>query len=331
MADEFRSNILIDLQGDFSAEQLKTIDLAIAHAMRGYKIEKEETLPSTTTQQFPMDIKEFLIRKEMKGCSSGTLEQYKNLLSDFYMFIKKDLREVKDYDILSYLKYRENLGASKCTIDGKRLIISSFYTFMHDTGKIASNPTKTIDRIKFTAKVREPLDDMELEMVRSACKTPRERALFEVLYASGGRVSEISKMNYSDINQMNWSMIILGKGNKERVIFLNAKAMLAIKKYMATRTDSNPALFVGTRKPFNRLGKEAIERELRKIGEHSEIGRRVFPHLLRHTYATNLLSHGAPIEEVSELLGHQKLSTTQIYTKINTRELEHTYRKCHVG
>lgn len=107
--------------------------------------------------------------------------------------------------------------------------------------------------------------------------------------------------------------------------------MLAIKKYMATRTDSNPALFVGTRKPFNRLGKEAIERELRKIGEHSEIGRRVFPHLLRHTYATNLLSHGAPIEEVSELLGHQKLSTTQIYTKINTRELEHTYRKCHVG
>lgn len=331
MADEFRSNILIDLQGDFSAEQLKTIDLAIAHAMRGYKIEKEETLPSTTTQQFPIDIKEFLIRKEMKGCSSGTLEQYKNLLNDFYMFIKKDLREVKDYDILSYLKYRENLGASKCTIDGKRLIISSFYTFMHDTGKIVSNPTKTIDRIKFTAKVREPLDDMELEMVRSACKTPRERALFEVLYASGGRVSEISKMNYSDINQMNWSMIILGKGNKERIIFLNAKAMLAIKKYMATRTDSNPALFVGTRKPFNRLGKEAIERELRKIGEHSEIGRRVFPHLLRHTYATNLLSHGAPIEEVSELLGHQKLSTTQIYTKINTRELEHTYRKCHVG
>ena len=331
MSDEFRSNILVDLQGDFSAEQLKTIDLAIAHAMRGYKIEKEETLPASTTQQFPMDIKEFLIRKEMKGCSSGTLVQYRNLLSDFYMFVKKDLREVKDYDILSYLKYRENLGASKCTIDSKRLIISSFYTFMHDTGKISMNPTKTIDRIKFTAKVREPLGDMELEMVRSACQTPRERALFEVLYASGGRVSEVAKMNYQDINQMNWSMIILGKGNKERVIFLNAKAILAIKKYMETRTDSNAALFVTERKPHNRLGKESIERILHKIGERSGIGRCVFPHLLRHTFATNLLSHGAPIEEVSELLGHQKLSTTQIYTKINTSELEHTYRKCHVG
>ena len=138
-------------------------------------------------------------------------------------------------------------------------------------------------------------------------------------------------MNYQDINQMNWSMIILGKGNKERVIFLNAKAILAIKKYMETRTDSNTALFVTERKPYNRLGKESIERILHKIGERSGIGRCVFPHLLRHTFATNLLSHGAPIEEVSELLGHQKLSTTQIYTKINTRELEHTYRKWHVG
>lgn len=175
MSDDFRSNILIDLQDDFSVEQLKAIDLAIAHAMRGYKIEKEETLPATTIQQFPTDIKEFLIRKEMKGCTSGTLKQYRDLLQDFYLFIKKDLRDVKDYDLLAYLKHRENLGVCKRTLDGKRHIISSFYTYMHDTGKITANPTKTIDAIKFTVKVREPLDDMELEMVRSACITPREK------------------------------------------------------------------------------------------------------------------------------------------------------------
>lgn len=100
---------------------------------------------------------------------------------------------------------------------------------------------------------------------------------------------------------------------------------------METRTDSNAALFVTERKPHNRLGKESIERILHKIGERSGIGRCVFPHLLRHTFATNLLYHGAPIEEVSKLLGHSKLSTTKIYTKINTAELENTYRKCHVG
>lgn len=183
----------------------------------------------------------------------------------------------------------------------------------------------------FTVKVREPLDDMELEMVRSACVTPREKALFEVLYASGDRVSEVEKMNYSDINQKNWSIVILGKGNKERTIFLNAKAVLAIRRYMETRNDSNPALFVSQRRPYGRLGTQSIEEEIREIGKRSGIGRRVSPHLMRHTYATNLLYYGAPIEEVSKLLGHSKLRTTQIYTKINTAELEHTYRKCHVG
>lgn len=331
MSNEIRNQIILEIQGEFTTDQLKIIDLAVAKAMRGYRIEREETLPATTVCEMPLDIREFLARKKMKGCSDGTIEQYKDLLSDFALWVRKDLRQVKDLDILAYLDYRAKLGASNRTLDGKRLILSSFYTTMHETGKMQYNPSKTVDPVKYKAKVREPLNDMELEKVRSACRTLREKALFEVLYATGGRVSEIVGINYTEIDKQTRSVVITGKGDQERYVFLNAKAMLAIENYIKSRKDESPALFVGARKPHNRLGKEAIERELKAIGERSGIGRPVFPHLLRHTFATDMLEHGASLNEVSELLGHKKLDTTKIYAKISTNTLAIAYKKHHAA
>lgn len=331
MSNEIRNQVIMELQGDFTTEQLKIIDLAVAKAMRGYRIEREETLPATTVCEMPLDIREFLARKKMKGCSDGTIEQYKDLLSDFALWVRKDLRQVKDLDILAYLDYRAKLGASNRTLDGKRLILSSFYTTMHETGKMAYNPSKTVDPVKYKAKVREPLNDMELEQVRSSCKTLREKAIFETLYATGCRVSELVGINYADIDKMSRSVVITGKGDQERYVFFNAKAMLAIKKYLDSRKDHNPALFVSSRRPHNRLGKEAIEREIRAIGKRSGIDRPVFPHLMRHTFATDLLEHGASLNEVSELLGHRKLDTTKIYAKISTNTLAISYKKHHAA
>lgn len=331
MSNEIRNQVIMELQGEFSAEQLKIIDLAVAKAMRGYKIEKEETLPATTVYEMPLDVREFLARKKMKGCSDGTLKQYRDLLVDFTLWLKKDLRTAVDLDILAYLDYRGKVGASKRTLDCKRLILSSFFTYMHDTGKMIYNPSKTVDPVKYKAKVREPLTDMELEKVRSACQTLREKALFEVLYATGGRVSEIKSMNYTEIDESSRSMVITGKGDQERYVFFNAKAMLAIEKYLESRTDDCPALFVSTKKPYNRIGKESIEKILKAIGERSGIGRPVFPHLLRHTFATDMLEHGASLNEVSELLGHKKIDTTKIYAKTSTKTLEIAYKRHHAA
>lgn len=331
MSTEIRNQIILELQGEFTTDQLKIIDLAVAKAMRGYKVKKEETLPAPMVYELPMDIREFLARKEMKGCSSGTIKQYRDLLSDFALWVKKDLRQVKDLDILAYLDYRAKLGASNRTLDGKRLILSSFYTTMHETGKMAHNPSRTVDPVKYKARLREPLNDIELEKVRAACQTLREKALFETLYATGGRVSEIVGINYGEIDKQSRSVIITGKGDQERCIFLNAKAMLAIENYIKSRNDDSPALFVSSRAPYKRLGKESIERELRAIGERSGIGRAVFPHLLRHTFATDMLEHGASLNEVSEMLGHKKLDTTKIYAKISTNALAISYKKHHAA
>lgn len=326
MTNEIRNKVLLLLENKFTTEQLQEIDLAVAKAMRGYKIEKEETLPSVRNNEMPIEIKEFIARKRLKGCSKGTIYQYTDVLSNFAYWLKKDLSTVKDLDVLMYLDWiKTTYKISDRTLDTRRLILSSFYSFMHSTGKISYNPMATIDRIKFKEKVREPLSDMELEMARNACQTLREKALFEVLYSTGARVSEIVEINYTEIDKEHRSVVILGKGNCERHVYFNAKSMLAINNYLATRNDDNPALFIQTRAPYHRLGKSSIEQIIRNIGERSGIGRRVFPHLMRHTMATDALSHGAKINEVSALLGHKKLETTKIYAKISNATLQKTH------
>lgn len=327
MTNELRDKILATLSENFTSEELSMIDMAVAKSLRGYKVEQEETLPSVYVDYTPIEVSEFLARKKLKGCSAGTIEQYKNTVNDFCDWFRRDVKEARDIDILAYLDYVYSKGrVSQRTLDNRRLILSSFYTYMHDTGKIAYNPTKTVDKIKYIEKVREPLTSMELERVRNVCKTPREKAIIEVLYSTGARVSEIVRINHTEINFNEGSVCILGKGSYERYVFFTPRAIIAIEEYLKTRKDNNPALFVGQTKPYNRLNKSSIESIVRELGKKSGIGRKVFPHLLRHTFATDMLNHGAKINEVSKLLGHHKLETTKIYAKTNMDSLYNSHR-----
>ena len=327
MTSEIRSNVMATLEFNFTAEQLKMIGLAVAKALRGYKIEKEETLPACIGQDRPIEVQEFLARKRMKGCSEGTLRQYSTLLDDFAAWARKELSQIQDVDVLIYLDYiKSTRKISNRTLEGKRLILSTFYTFMHDTGRVPINPLKGIEPVKYKETVREPLNDIELEKVRNACKTPRERALFEVLYSTGARVSEIIGLNRSDIDAVSRMAVITGKGNQERHIFFNAKSILAVEEYLKTRKDEDPALFVGAVLPHKRLGKTSIEKIIKELGERAGISRPVYPHLLRHTFATDMLAHGAQIDQVSKMLGHKQIDTTRIYAKTNAEMMKLTHR-----
>lgn len=328
MTNEIRNNVLMLLSNEFTPQQLQMIDLAIAKSLVGYSIKKEETLPAPQDSSVPIEVREFLIRKRIKGCSEGTVKQYQYVLEDLSLWYGRSLTTMKDIDILAYLDYiKSKRSISNRTLDGKRLILSTFFTYMHDTGKISSNPMKTIDPIKHKQKEREPLTDMELEMVRGSCETLREKAIFETLYSTGCRVSEIVQLNYNDIDKNTRSAIVTGKRNQERYVFFSAKAILAIEKYMKSREDDNPALFVCSKSPHNRMKKGSIENEIRELGTRSGIGRDVFPHLLRHTFATDMLTHGAQINEVSQLLGHKKLETTKIYAKSNILNIKQSHLK----
>ncbi len=327
MTNEFRNSVMMALEENFSNEQLKIIDLAIAKALRGYRLEKEETLPACVGQERPFEVQEFLARKRMKGCSEGTIKQYTMLLDDFVSWAKRDMTQIRDIDVLVYLDYIQSVRKiSNRTLEGKRLILSSFFTYMHDTGRISINPLKSVEPVKYKENVREPLSDIEMEKVRNACETTREKALLEVLYSTGARISEIMSLNREDIDPNSRATIITGKGNQERYVFFNAKAVLAVENYLKERKDDNEALFVSAISPHTRLGKTSLEKIIKDLGERAGINRPVFPHLLRHTFATDLLAHGAKIDQVSQMLGHKQIDTTKIYAKTSTEMMRMTHK-----
>ena len=153
-----------------------------------------------------------------------------------------------------------------------------------------------------------------------------EKGLF--YYSTGCRVTELERLDITDVDFQKKEVYLFGKGNKHRTSYLNAKAELAIRNYLASRNDNNPTLFVSDREPHNRIKKAAIEKRIRKLGETSGIGRRVYPHLIRHTTATDGLDRGMPVEEVQQILGHVNIATTMIYAEVSKANVKNDHRRC---
>lgn len=183
-----------------------------------------------------------------------------------------------------------------------------------------------MEPIKYKQAVKKPLSPEELEKVRRACEQERDLAIVEFLYSSAVRVSELCRLNRDDICWESDDVMVLGKGNKEREVYLNARAHLHLKLYLESRTDDNPALFVGTRAPHKRLTKSGIRNILKKIGRAAGVSK-VHPHRFRRTSATDLLRMGMPIEQVQELLGHVKIETTRIYCTVTKEQVRASHRR----
>ena len=326
---DIRSRVLKELSENMNTEQLKMVELAVSKALTGYKVEPMETLPACTNDALPY-LHEYLIRKRLKGCSEGTLYGYERFLRCFFYWWgerERPLEAFRDTDALVFLAWYEGTHhICKRTLNNKRVLLYTFFTYMHETGKISKNPMITVDKIKYQARERKPLTDEELETVRGALRSDKERALFEFLYATGCRISEVVRTDIRDIDFERRTLTVIGKGDKERRVYINAKAKLALKSYLATRTDDCAALFATDRSP-HRATKACLEKIIRQIGQRSGIGRDLYPHLIRHTFATDYLDRSGNVSDLQRLMGHNKADTTMIYAQISQARLAEEYRR----
>ena len=266
----------------------------------------------------------------MAGLADGTLNNYSIILSVFFREIKKQPQFVTANEIRKFLyTYQEQKGVSYRTIDKYREYIARFFTWAHDEGYISSNPTRNITAIKYEEKPREALTQVELEYLRMACVTLREQAIIEFLYSTGARVSELTGVKKSDVNWYEKSVRLFGKGRKHRISFLNAKAEVALKKYLETRDDDCEYLFATVKKPYRNLSKDGVEKIVRNIANRASknIGKHITPHILRHTTATTALQSGMPIADISKLLGHESIDTTMIYAKSSIEDVRSGHKK----
>lgn len=329
MYEQIRNDFLMAISKEPKIDittALKVLD----QVSMGYEIKQRETKDVACGDEMPEIVQTYLACKKMSGLSDGTIENYKTILSVFFRMVKKLPQFVTANEIRKYLyTYQETKGVSYRTVDKYREYIVRFFTWAYNEGYIADNPAKNIAAIKYEEKPREALTQVELEYLRMACETVRERAIIEFLYSTGCRVSELTIVKKSDINWYEKSVRLFGKGKKHRFSFLNAKAEVALKKYLEFRDDDCEYLFVSMKKPYKNLGKDGVEKIVRNIANRASYstGKRITPHILRHTMATMALQSGMPISDISKLLGHESVETTMIYIHSSTDNIRSSHKK----
>lgn len=174
--------------------------------------------------------------------------------------------------------------------------------------------------------VKETYTDESLELLRDNTENIRDLALIDLLSSTVMRVGELVKLNIEDINFENRECIVFGKGSKERPVYFDARTKLHLKKYIDSRTDDNPALFVSLLSPFNRLEISGVEIRLRELGRRVGVNK-VHPHKFRRTLATRAIDKGMPVEQVQQLLGHSKIDTTMQYAMVNQANVKQSHQK----
>lgn len=328
MQSNFANEFITRLDGKILEEEMQLILQELQMFSNDYDIQKKETSVVPYEEQLPDCYRVYMVAKKIEGLSKGTLQTYKLYLEHFLLNVCKPIEEITANDIRVYLyTYQQTRKVTNRTMDGRRLVLNTFFDWCFQEGYLLQNPCRQIHPIKYEMKMVEPLTGIELELIRDACKTKREKALIETFYSTGCRVSEMAALTKNDIDFRKGEVHLLGKGAKHRISYINAKAEVALKKYLLSRSDDNSALFVSERKPYKPLQKSAIERIIKNIGERSGVGRRVYPHLIRHTTATDALERGMNVAEVQKILGHEKLDTTMIYAKVCQENVKFDHKR----
>lgn len=323
LRDDFINELLND---GFTEDEIIKILWAFDKASQNYNITHKST-DLITLEGMPEAVKWFLASKAVENCSEKTLHQYKYKLFNFFTTVQKQLDAINTNDIRLYLYwYKTNHNVSNHTLDHTRLVLNAFFTWCIKNDVLTKNPMEKIEKIKFQQPQRTPLTPYELELLRWSCTAVREKALIDILFSTGCRVSECAAIQLSDINWEERSIVIQhGKGDKQRTVYFNAEAELSLRKYLETRNDDCEGLFVSTRKPVHSISAHALENIVKAVGERAGI--RAFPHKIRHTFATYGLNGGMSLDKLQKLLGHAKPETTLIYAKLDQVELQHEHRR----
>lgn len=327
MKNKLIDSVIATMGDTLCPQDLFALRKALESELEGFDITPTPDIENKTRRANDELAGQFISAKRIEGCSEKTLNYYENTIRTFLDETSKELHDVTTNEIRKYLSdFQAKRNSSRTTVDNVRRILSSFFSWLEDEDYIVKSPVRRIHKVRSEVTVKETISDEQLETLRDNCSEVRDLAMIDFLVSTGVRVGELVNINISDINFNERQCVVLGKGNKERTVYFNARAKVHLQNYLATRSDSTPALFVSLSKPNTRLTINGVENRLRELGKNANVGR-IHPHKFRRTLATMAIDKGMPIEQVQRLLGHCKIDTTLHYAMVNQNNVKIAHRK----
>lgn len=324
MKQNLINDVIQEMLPYMNNSQIEKLQSVLQHLLFSYEISKNSANNDEIEQDY---VQLFLSAKRIEGCSEKSIKYYGTTINLMVEEIGKNVKHIKTDDIRTYLSnYQTKKNSSKVTIDNIRRILSSFFSWLEDEDYILKSPVRRIHKIKTATNIKETYSDESLEVMRDNCTNMRDLAIIDLLASTGMRIGEMVLLNREDIDFNERECVVLGKGNKERIVYFDARTKIHLQDYLDGRNDDNPALFVSLNSPHNRLTIGGIELRLRQFGRKLGINK-VHPHKFRRTLATMAIDKGMPIEQLQQLLGHKRIDTTLQYAMVKQSNVKIAHKK----
>lgn len=325
MEEQLRQELLRAVMRVLGEEASNRLDMTFSVILHKYNVENKQTEVAIYDDSNMRIVKNYIAALRLEGKSEKTIDQYYRIVCNFLKAIGKHIKKILTGDIRYYLaRYLTDRKVQKSTLDNQRRGLSAFFGWLATEGYIDKNPMLRVKRIKVDYKIKKAFSDMEVEQLREAANTAKEKALIEFLLSTGCRVTEVSRLHVQDIDFSKKECVVYGKGNKERKVYLTDKCLFYLNLYLTTRNEESTSLF--TNRNHYGMTKGNIETLLRKIGKRAGVDK-VHPHRFRRTFATNAINKGMPVQYVQKILGHKSLNTTMIYCNLDEDNIKMEHRR----
>lgn len=297
----------------------------IIKIMREYDVQTAQVYDRSN---LPRRVEAFLAAKRIDGCRPKTIKGYRERLKLFMTQCSKPVQQITTDDLREYLAYLvDERHLMDNSVQAHINTLRSFFSWLVDEDNIRKSPMRKIKSLKIDKlRSRHPLTAEQLELVRDGCRGYKEKALVEFLVSLGCRVSEVAGLRVDDIDWRDRKCKVIGKGNKERTVYFSVRAKLMLQLYIAERRGGE-ALFASSRAPYEPLTDRGIEKMISKLGKRIGMERPLYPHLMRHTFASHALNCGMELTIIQHLLGHSDPKTTLIYAEIDPIRVQYEYNR----
>lgn len=328
MKEQFINAVVRNMEPELEAKQLRKLKIVLTINLE--KLRLEEECRDVIIYDETSDIaayKQYFVSMKLRGLAPGTIELAMRTIDKFNRWVRVSFNDVTTNDIRLYIANREmNDHLSSATLNRERGCICRFFRWLYEEEYISRDPGRRVEDIKVEKRLKKAFTPVEVELMRNACIKPKEKAVFELLLSTGCRVTELTMLSMENYDQQSGSITVIGKGNKERRVFVNARAKVAIDNYLKVKPHFTGPIICGLHGVGTRMTANGIQKMVKEIAKRAGVAH-AHPHKFRRTAATFAIKQGMEINNVRIFLGHSSISTTQGYIDVSGMDFKQIHER----